>query len=275
MLQGLQVKGGCAAASDSQVPKFLPGLNWHFQGLEGVPCRKTQYYKFLLQDLRNVLVVGGVSLECFYFLLFFLRLCRAWGILEVPDVRRQGTGYDRNQVGQVVCGNAKVVFAVGCLGNSSAAKRLWYSPFLEKRSSPCDWAGSQSNAISARCPGLPQLSQHLTCCQQLRWSSWWGVEGTLNWCGCTLSGLCTSLWEQHVLLWVTDTLLGTTKAWNPCQACHWGPWAHLAPAGHQRVKIKQEYIILRAALYWTKPMTDVFSSEQSCSHSMSSVWPEI
>lgn len=31
--------------------------------------------------------------------LLFLRYCRAWEILEVPDVRRQGTEYGRNQVG--------------------------------------------------------------------------------------------------------------------------------------------------------------------------------
>lgn len=103
-----------------------------------MPCRKTLYYKFLLKDLRNVLVVGGVSLECIFF-----KTLQSLGDLGTPSCEETG---DRvwQKPGWLVCGNAKVVFAVGCLGNSSAAKRLWYSLFLEKGSSPCDWPGSRA-----------------------------------------------------------------------------------------------------------------------------------
>lgn len=64
--------------------------------------------------------------------------------MEVPDVRRQGTEYGRHQVGWVVCGNAKVVLAVGCLGNPSAARGFGIPLFWRRAALPVTGQGPRA-----------------------------------------------------------------------------------------------------------------------------------
>lgn len=156
-----------------------------------------------------------------------------------PSCGEAGDGAGRNRVGWLVCRNIKAAFAAGCLGSSSAAKRLWLFPLSrfasagEGQLSPWSgrvpewchqrllpWATSAESALDVLPAGC--VGPHGQ-----------GVEGTLNWRGCALRGLCTWSWQQRVLLWVTGILLRAVMGWNPCQGCLWGPWAYLAPAGHK------------------------------------------
>lgn len=117
--------------------------------------------------------------------------------LEVLPVGRQGMGTGRNRVGWPVRGNVKAAFAVGCLGSSSAADRLWLFPLSRFAPAGAGQLSPWSGRVQERCcqrllPWATLAASELAvlpagCVGPHRR----GVEGTLNWYGCALHGLCT------------------------------------------------------------------------------------